>query len=101
MRAGFQSMGRSLCSPGQYKILTANRLPNGNVFAKQFVFVLKEGEKRHIVLEQKEADVKDMLEENAITDFTVQKEDGTQCHLSELVNEKEGLISLVGGRKRA
>ena len=62
------------------------------MFAKQFVFVLKEGEKRHIVLEQKEADVKDMLEENAITDFTVQKEDGTQCHLSELVKEKEGLF---------
>lgn len=33
-----------------------------------------------------------MLEENAITDFTVQKEDGTQCHLSELVKEKEGLF---------
>ena len=32
------------------------------------------------------------MEENAITDFTVQKEDGTQCHLSELVKEKEGLF---------
>lgn len=62
------------------------------MFAKQFVFVLKEGEKRHIVLEQKEADVKDMLEENAITDFTVQKEDGTPCYLSELVKEKKGLF---------
>ena len=31
-------------------------------------------------------------EENAITDFTVQKEDGTQCYLSELVKEKKGLF---------
>lgn len=90
--SGLPVYGEIPLFPGQYKILTANRLPNGNVFAKQFVFVLKEGEKRHIVLEQKEADVKDMLEENAITDFTVQKEDGTQCHLSELVKEKEGLF---------
>ena len=90
--SGLPVYGEIPLFPGQYKILTANRLPNGNVFAKQFVFTLKEGEKRQIVLEQKEADVKDMLEDNDITDFTVQKEDGTKRRLSELVKEKRGLF---------
>lgn len=90
--SGLPVYGEIPLFPGQYKILTANRLPNGNVFAKQLVFKLKDGEKRHIVLEQMEADVKDMLEENDITDFTLQKEDGTHCALSDLVKEKKGLF---------
>ena len=90
--SGMPVYGEIPLFPGKYKILTANRLPNGNVFAKQFVFELKDGEKRQIILEQMEADVKDMLEENDITDFAVQREDGTHCHLSELVKEQKGLF---------
>ena len=78
--------------PGRYKIVTANRLPNGNIFAKQFVFELKDGEKRHILLEEMEAKTEDMLEDNDITDFSMRREDGSMCRMSELVKEGMGLF---------
>lgn len=78
--------------PGKYKIITANRLPNGNIFAKQMIFRLREGEKKPILLEQMEANPEDMLEDNDLTDFSLKREDGTTCRLSELVKEKKGLF---------
>lgn len=77
---------------GTYKLLTSNRLPNGNIFAKQMIFQLKEGEKKEIVLEQMEAQVTDMLEDNDLPDFSMKTEDGTSFRISELVKEKKGLF---------
>lgn len=78
--------------PGTYRILTANRLPNGNIFAKKLDFELKDGEKREIVLEQMEAQPGDLLEDNDITEFTLRTEDGEAHQISELVKEKKGLF---------
>lgn len=78
--------------PGKYKILTSNRLPNGNIFAKKMVFELKDGEKKEISLELMEAQLSDMLEDNDITDFQMTKEDGTKCAVSQLVKDKKGLF---------
>ncbi len=78
--------------PGKYKILTSNRLPNGNIFAKKMVFELVDGEKKEISLEMMEAQLSDMLEDNDITDFQMTKEDGTKCAVSELVKDKKGLF---------
>ena len=78
--------------PGSYKIVTANRLPNGNIFAKQLIFDLKDGEKKKLCLEEMEAQTKDMLEENDITDFHLRKEDGSSVRMSELVREEAGLF---------
>ena len=78
--------------PGKYQILTSNRLPNGNIFARELVFELKDGESKDIWLEQTEARPEDLLEDNDITDFTLRKEDGTRCQVSELVKENRGLF---------
>lgn len=81
---------------GKYRVLTANRLPNGNIFAKQYFFTLSDGEKKEIVLEQMEAKLSDMLVANDILDFALRKEDGTACRISELVGEREGLFVWLG-----
>lgn len=78
--------------PGKYRIITSNRLPNGNIFAKKMVFELKDGEKKEIILEQMEAQPSDLLEDNDITDFPLTKEDGTQCMVSDLVKDQKGLF---------
>lgn len=78
--------------PGKYRILTSNRLPNGNIFARKLAFELKDGESRDIWLEQTEASPEDLLEDNDITDFTLRKEDGTRCKISDLVKENRGLF---------
>lgn len=90
--SGAEICGEIPVMPGQYRVLTANRLPNGNIFAKEFVFVLKDGEKKELNLELKEAQLSDMLEENDITDFTVRTEEGTLCRISDLVKKRKGLF---------
>ena len=82
--------------PGKYRVLTANRLPNGNIFAKQYFFQLAEGEKKEIVLEQMEAELSDMLVANDIADFALRTEDGTEHRISELVQKREGLFVWLG-----
>ncbi len=82
--------------PGKYRVLTTNRLPNGNTFAKQYFFELAEGEKKEIVLEQKEAAVSDMLVSNDIADFAIRTEKGVEHRISELVKEREGLFVWLG-----
>lgn len=90
--SGAEVYGEIPLIPGQYRVLTANRLPNGNIFAKEMVFVLKDGEKRELNLELKEAQLSDMLEENDITDFNLKTEDGNDCMVSELVKSRKGLF---------
>lgn len=59
---------------GEYRILTANRLPNGNQFLNQYQFCLHDGDSKEILLELREADLADMLENIAIDEFQVYKE---------------------------
>lgn len=89
---GESVFGEIALFPGKYRIITSNRLPNGNIFAKKVIFELKDGEKKEIILEQMEAQPSDLLEDNDITDFSVKKEDGTTCMISDLVKEQKGLF---------
>lgn len=54
---------------GKYRIITSNRLPNGNIFAKVIYIHIKENEEKYIKLELKEAKLNDMLEKIDILDF--------------------------------
>ena len=47
---------------GNYRILTSNRLPNGNMFANEYHFEIQPGETKEIELVLREADLEDMLE---------------------------------------
>lgn len=51
---------------GRYRILTSNRLPNGNNFAYQYDFILENGEEKAIKLLMRGANLSDMLENIAI-----------------------------------
>lgn len=82
--------------PGQYRILTTNRLPNGNLLAKQLCFVLKEGQEREVYLELAEAKLPDLLTDYGIADFALEKEDGGKVMLSDCVKEAGGLVVWLG-----
>ena len=49
--------------PGTYRIITTNRLPNGNQFAWEKTFTIKEGGQREETLRLREAQLGDMLEQ--------------------------------------
>lgn len=56
---------------GRYRILTANRLPNGNIFANQYEFLLTPGEEKELNLLLRKADLADMLENISIPEFSL------------------------------
>lgn len=56
---------------GAYRIVTANRLPNGNLFSIFYDFILDEGTERTIELKLKEACLDEMLETLDLPGFIV------------------------------
>ena len=64
--------------PGIYRILTGNRLPNGNVFGKSLTFSVEKGEEKTVELNFREAKLNDMLEDIAIQPFNLLEKDGTK-----------------------
>lgn len=61
---------------GRYRLITTNRLPNGNQFAWQKEFELRPRECREESLMLRPARLEDMLEEIAVSDFTLRTENG-------------------------
>ena len=57
--------------PGIYRIITTNRLPNGNQFAWEKTFTIKEGGQREETLRLREAQLGDMLERISLPEFEV------------------------------
>ena len=72
--------------PGIYRLLTANRLPNGSVLTNRYEFRLERGEEKEIELIKREADLSDMLLNIDMPDFYVRDLDGREVSGSELSN---------------
>ena len=76
--------------PGIFRILTGNRLPNGNVFGKSLTFSVEKGEEKTVELSFREAKLNDMLEDIAILPFNLLEKDGTKVPAADVTR---------GGRK--
>lgn len=70
---------------GKYRVMTANRLPNGNIFANKTDFTLEEGKHKDIVLELQSANLEDMLEKIHLKPFTLKRADGSVQQAEELM----------------
>lgn len=61
---------------GLYRICTANRLPNGNMFVKMRYVQIMPGERTNIMLDKKEAALSEMLSEILLPKISFQTERG-------------------------
>lgn len=84
---------------GEYRIITSNRLPNGNIFANQYEFKIAEGESREIEMELRKANLDDMLENISINDFTLKNEDGSLVKVSDLTREGKHILAFLEEEK--
>lgn len=84
---------------GEYRIITSNRLPNGNIFANQYEFKIAEGENKEIAMALRKANLDDMLENISISDFTLKNEDGAQVKVSDLTREGKHIIAFLEEEK--
>lgn len=55
--------------PNKYRIITSNRMPNGNIFAKDYSFVLHVGKEKEFGISMRKAKIADMLKNVEISDF--------------------------------
>lgn len=84
---------------GRYRIITSNRLPNGNIFANEYHFTLAAGETKEVEMELREADLEDMLENIAMPDFVLREEDGSEVKASELTSEGKHILMFLEEEK--
>lgn len=84
---------------GDYRIITSNRLPNGNIFANQYEFSLHEGQEKHVEMKLRQANLEDMLENISILDFPLKKEDGTQVNASEITEGGKHILLFLEEEK--
>lgn len=85
---------------GAYRIVTANRLPNGNIFAKKRDVSLRAGETTTVELSLREAALEDMLESIQLRPFTLERADGRTVAASELMrDEKKIFLFLEEGKE--
>ncbi|MDO4276098.1 MAG: transglutaminase domain-containing protein [Eubacteriales bacterium] len=80
---------------GRYRIITSNRLPNGNVFANQYEFCVEPGEEKEVELVLRQADLNDMLENIAIPQFCLHTESGRPVNASELTEDGKHILMFL------
>ncbi|WP_373217547.1 transglutaminase family protein [Ruminococcus sp. 5_1_39BFAA] len=78
--------------PGEYRVLTSNRLPTGNIFAKRYDFHMEKGGHREIALEMREASLGDMLDSHRIPDYELKDGDGKLHSIGELTKEGRRIL---------
>ncbi|MBQ7796792.1 MAG: transglutaminase [Lachnospiraceae bacterium] len=84
---------------GEYRVITDNRLPNGNLYANKYHFALAEGETKTLKLEKYQANLAEMLDNFALDEFKVHDEEGNVVLGSELTKNKAILMWLEQGKE--
>lgn len=77
---------------GEYRLLTVNRMPNGNLFAKRKWLELKAGETGKTGLSFREAKVSDMLEKCALPAFSLRNAGGEPVESGALLDSPLNLL---------
>lgn len=79
-------------APGMYRVITANRLPNGNLFAKKRELTLRAGEDRTLELRLRDAALSDMLGENQLPPFYLLDEQGNRIQAAGLTRDGRRIL---------
>ena len=86
-------------SAGEYRVITDNRLPNGNLYASRYHFTLAPGETQTIRLRKHQADLSEMLGSYELEEFKVRDSQGQEVTGSELTKNGAVLLWLEEGRE--
>ena len=90
---------RITANSGEYRIITDNRLPNGNLYASKYHFCLADGETKVVRLRKHQADLSEMLGSYALEEFKVRDSEGREVPGSQLTEKGAVLLWLEEGRE--
>ncbi len=89
-----------IATPGHYRILTSNRLPNGSILAMKYTFQVKIVETKTIDIALRNAKISDMLDNYELQDFNLMDNNRNVIHASDLIkNEKNMIIWIEEGKE--
>ena len=80
---------------GEYRIITSNRLPNGNIFAYEYHMEIAAGEMKDVEMKLREAKLEDMLENISMPEFSLKKEDGSEINASEITADGKHILMFL------
>ena len=83
---------------GTYRLITSNRLPNGNIFAKSVIAEVKEGESTRLPVTFYEAGISDMLSDYPIRNIVFENEKKEKTSIGELTKDKNGIFIWLSAR---
>ena len=78
--------------PGTYRIITTNRLPNGNQFSWEKTIIVKENENYNETLRLREAQLADMLERISLPEFEVKDAEGNTVTCADLTKDGKKIL---------
>lgn len=84
---------------GSYRLITTNRLPNGNQHLQFCDFALKAKKPLHIPLQLPTANIREMLSSVPLSSFSVSTLGGQNLDISDLLPQKGVIIWLETGRE--
>lgn len=77
---------------GRYRLITSNRLPNGNIFSSQYEFFVEAGQTKECEMMLRKAKLQDMLDQIELPEFYVKKADQTKVAASELTDGEKKIF---------
>ncbi len=72
---------------GFYRLLVSNRMPNGNLLAREYCFTAENGQTSAVSISLPDAQMTDLLENIPFADFKLTDERGNACLVKELVKD--------------
>ncbi len=80
---------------GTYRIVTSNRLPNGNTFAKVLNFQMQEHGKKELILNLRDANLEEMLENITIPQFYLRGDDNKTVAVDNWLQKDKTLLCFL------
>ena len=83
---------------GTYRLITSNRLPNGNIFAKSVTTEVKEGESTRLPVTLYEAGISDMLSDYPIRNIVFEDEKKDKTSIEEITKDNNAIFIWLSAR---
>jgi hypothetical protein len=78
--------------PGSYRLITSNRTPNGNQFAKKYCFNLEAGKTKTLAISLREVEISDLIEDISFTPFELYNENNEAISAEAMSGDKPAVF---------
>ena len=78
--------------PGNYRLITSNRTPNGNQFAKKYCFKLEAGESRTLSISLRKVEISDLVIDIPFTKFELYNENNEVISSDALCSDRPSVF---------